>query len=209
MQGADFFARCFDECGGVGAPFFGRSVAGIGAPDGVVFEGGLTVGGEAVEFHAIGVGCHEEGDFTQCRVVDDEEIGRDEIGFGRGDEVSRRMTFVGGDGLSFDEIVVGLAHVAAKREDDAKSFVGELSKVLAGEEADGGFGEVEGVAGKFEIGRGFDGVGRDVDGREDQTADIGGEPLAETVSFETIEADGGVFAMILEGAPRKVGDRMS
>src|SRR6478736_6625152 len=53
----------------------------------------------------------------------------------------------------------------------------------------------------------LDRVGGDIDRREHESARGFGELDAKTVRLQAVESHRGVLAVILEGAPRQVGDR--
>ena len=182
-MGADAGGGGGDEGGGESGAEGGGGGAGIGAPDGVLFEGGDAVGGQAGEVHASGIGVEEEGDLAEGGVVDDDEVGGEEIGLGGRDDDGGGLAGVEGGGLGAEGIVVGLADVAAEKKDDAETLVGELGEVLAGEEAKEVFGEVERVFLKREVGNGLHRIGRDINGREYEAADGLGEGEAEAVGF--------------------------
>ena len=84
------------------------------------------------------------------------------------------------------------------------AFVGELLEELAAERADGFGAVLHRVREAFER---LDGVGADVDRREDDAARRLGERAALPERLHPVEPDGVVVAVPFERAPREVRDR--
>ena len=162
--------------------------------------------GQAGEIHAIGISVHEEGDFAERRVVYNLDVLGDEIRFRSRDDARGALRLVKLLRFLLDDIVVRLADMAAEREDDAEFLLGELFEMFSREQSQEIFTEVERVPGVFDIGHRFHRVGRDIHGREHEAADLLGEFDAKPVSFQTVETDGGVFAVIFQSAPRKINN---